>query len=262
MNARQALYAAVGIVAALGALGIVRAMGPDREALRAELKDALDRADALEPAAKDRRLEELLANEEYQAHARAQWLRAEKMHGPAHQAARAEEAARKAVPPFLARCADLDGKPSDDLRSLDDEARSLQNEHGATRHAPALKDARDRIASRLAAKPPGCNDLDHFRIQQEAQKERLAGKYAAALKRLQGAVATHPKCDAFLARSGLELETLLKSAAASAEKLLAAARADRRPEPLEKALPDFQGLPDWSRLDATRRQLRGSATTR
>ena len=252
------------IAALLGALGILHAIAPDAEALRAALSLEIDRIEALppgDPVHKDRRIEELLAVEDYRKYARSLQVKLERLHGPAHQAARADEAARQAVPPFLARCRSLEGSSPQELRTLDDEARSLQNEHGSTRYGPALAEVRGRLSSRMAAAVPACSEMDHFRVLQEAQKDRLAGRYGAALARLDEAVAKHPACEGFLFKVKQERETLMRSAAQTAATLLEQARKVRKEEGvrlLEQALPNFKGLPEEGRLTALLAELRRS----
>jgi hypothetical protein len=264
---RPALLAlAIGgvIAALLGALGILHALAPDGDALRTALSLEIDRVEALPPgelAQKDRRIEELLAVEDYRKYARALHLKLERLHGPAHQAVLADNAARKAVPPFLARCRSFDGASPDELRTLDDEARSLLNEHGSTRFGSALVEARSRLSSRMAAAAPACSEMDHFRVLQEAQKDRLAGRYAAARARLDGAVAKHPACDGFLFKGKQEREALIRSAAQTAATLLEQARNVRKEEGvrlLEQALSHFKGLPEEGRLTALLAELRRS----
>ncbi|HLY10448.1 MAG TPA: hypothetical protein VKW04_14190, partial [Planctomycetota bacterium] len=220
----------LGIAALLGVLGLLHGIAPDDEALRSEVGRSLLEIDAMsatDPGAKDRRLEELLAVEDYKKYARSLWLKLDRMHGPVHQAAQADRAAGKAVPPFLARCSALDGRSPDDLRALEDEARALQNDYGATRFGAALTDARRRIAATLAGAAPACSTLDHFRLEGEIEKDRLAGRFAAAVKRIVEDGAAHPRCGDFGARLRRIEETVRTSATQAAEKLLEHARRDR-----------------------------------
>jgi hypothetical protein len=257
------LAISIGLVlaAVLAVLGILHAIAPNREAIRAQLVHEIDLVEAVpanDPVRKDRRIEELLAVEDYQTHARALRLRLERLHGPAHQAARADDAARKAVPPFLARCTSLEGLTLAELRALDDEARSLLDSHGATRYGPALVQVRSRLARKMTASVPGCSDLDHFRLLQEAEKDRLEGRYAPALARLDDARSKHPTCDAFLVRLREEREMVLHSGSQAAQKLLTQARNDRGESVrlLERALPNFKGLPEAGLLQALLTELR------
>lgn len=254
------------IAAVAGVLGVLHAMAPDREAIRADLSRQIDLVEAMpanDPVRKDRRIDELLAVEDYKVHARALWLKLERLHGPVHQAAMADDAARKAVPPFLARSAALDGKTPAELRSLDDEARALQDEHGSTRYGPALVDLRKRLSLAMASGLQTCSELEHFRLLQEAQKDRLAGRFAQALGRIDEASSKHPKCEPFLVKLQAERGILLTSAKRAAEALLDQARDDRsdgRKEEaalsLERALPNFKGLPDEGRFRALLTELR------
>jgi len=260
-------FAIGGVIAALlGALGILHAIAPDAEALRAALSLEIDRIEALppgDPVQKDRRIEELLAVEDYRKYARSLQGRLERLHGPAHQAARADTAARQAVPPFLRRCRSLEGRSPEELRTLDDEARSLQNEHGSTRFGPALGEVRSRLAETSAAAAPRCTEVDHFRLSQEAEKDRIEGRFASALRRIDDAIARHPACVAFLGRVKQDRGTLFRSAAQAAEKLLEqaqAARGDGRKDEaaraLDRALPNYKGLPEEGRLTALLAELR------
>ncbi len=253
----------IGLVlaAVLAVMGMLHAIGPDREAIRAQLGrdiDLLETLPANDPVRKDRRIEELLAVEEYKFHARAQWLRLERLHGPVHQAARADEAARKVVPSFLARCTTIEGLKLAELRAFDDEARSLLDSHGATRYGPALVQVRDRLAKKTAEAVPTCGDLEHFRLLQEVQKDRLAGRYAPALTRIDENLLHHPKCDPFGRRLREEREAVLRSGSQAAQKLLTQARNNRLEGArlLEAALPNFKGLPEAGLLQALLAELR------
>jgi hypothetical protein len=68
----------------------------------------------------------------------------------------------------------------------------------------------------------------------------------------------HPKCDAFLIRLREECETVLRSGTRAGEKLLREARSDRREGAamLERALPNFKGLPEAGLLQALLTELR------
>ena len=262
-------FAIGGVIAALlGALGILHAISPDAEALRAALSLEIDRIEALppgDPVQKDRRIEELLDVEDYRKYARSLQVKLERLHGPVHQAAQADVAARKAVPPFLARCRSLEGTSSEELRILDDEARSLQNEHGSTRFGPALVEVRSRLAKQSAAASPRCTEADHFRLSQEAEKDRIEGRFASAVRRIDDAIARHPSCVGFLSRLKQDRGTVLRSATQAAEKLLTQAqearRDGRRDEAvrlLDRALPNYQGLAEEGRLTALLTELRRS----
>jgi hypothetical protein len=262
------LAISIGLVlaAVLAVMGILLALAPDREAIRVRLGHEIDLVEALpanDPVRKDRRIEELLAVEDYQTHARALWLRLDRLHGPLHQAAQADEAARKEVLRFLARCTSLDGLSLGELRGLDDEARSLLDSHGATRYGPALVQVRDRLAKKMAESVPTCNELDHFHLLQEAQKERLEHRYERAISRIDVQLVNHPRCDSFVALLRRERQAVQRSAALSAQKLLTEAQNDRRDgrkveaaAALERALPDFKGLPEAGPLQALLTELR------
>src|SRR5579862_4903400 len=119
--AALALPIGVAIASLLAVLGVLRASAPDDEGLRTALARELERLDAWpekDPLGKDRRIEELLAVEDYQKYARGLWSRLDRLHGPAHQAARAHVAAARAVPGFLARCRNLDALSPEELRAL------------------------------------------------------------------------------------------------------------------------------------------------
>ena len=104
MKHRLALAIGLVIAAVLGVLGVLHALTPDAEAIRAALNVEMEKLPD-DPVRRDRRIEELMADEDYRKHARALWLKLERLHGPAHQAAKADDDARKAVTPFLARAA-------------------------------------------------------------------------------------------------------------------------------------------------------------
>jgi hypothetical protein len=231
------LAIAIGLIIAslLGVLGILHAMAPDDEAIRAEIGRAIQEIETMpdaDPIAKDRRIEEALAVEDYKKYARSLWTKLDRMHGPVHHAKDAELAARRVVPAFLSRCSNLDDKSLGELRDLEGETQALQNEHRATRFGPALADARARIAAKIAAMMPACTDLDHFRIQQEIERERLAKHFRATLNRIDEVVAKHPRCPDFIAKLRAAREEVLKSAAQS--------------------LPNYKGPPDEERI---RKQL-------
>ncbi len=211
-----ALAIAIGLVIAalLAVLGILHALAPDPDAIRAELARALREIEAMpdtDPVAKDRRIEEVLGVEEYPKYARGLWTKLDRMHGPVHQARDAELAARRVVPAFLSRCSSLDGKSLGELRDLEGEAETLRNDHGRTSFGPALTDALARLKGKIALLTPACTDLDHFRILQEIERERLAKRSSAALNRIDEVTAQHPRCADFLAKLRTARETILKS---------------------------------------------------
>ncbi len=238
-HAALAVPIGLGIAVLLAVLGVLRAWAPDDEAVRATLARELGRLEAwpaTDPVGKDRRLEELLADEDGRKYARGLWTKLERLHGPAHQAARAQVAAARVVPDFLARCRTLEGLSPEELRALDEEARALLDEHGATGFAPGLKDARGRIAAKTASMAPACTDLDHFRILQEIQRERLAKHFRAALNRVQEAAAKHPRCANFLGKLRVARDEILNA-----------------PVP---SLPGDQGPPDEERIPAMLGELK------
>src|SRR5205807_1161681 len=111
----------------LWALGNV---GPDPTAIKTELEMRtveLHKIPQEEAVRRDALAEELLANEEYKTHAKALWLKMERIHRPIHDAAQLERAAAKEVPPFLARSKDTSALERDDHKLLIGEARSLIN---------------------------------------------------------------------------------------------------------------------------------------
>lgn len=249
MTARQAaLWSIPAIGAALGVLGIVHAMGPDRDAIRAALAAELVKLEAMpadDPVRKDRRIHELKEVEDYPVHARALWLQLERLHGPVHAAAQRDEEARKKVQPFLARS---DG----DL----DECRALLDGYGDTRFGPALKERRRQLtAPAEKTKPPDGPSPELLIVA--IHRERLKGRFASALKTVDDALRDFARNDAVVLKLRDAREEILKSAKAKADKLLAQAAVDRNPAPLEQALPDFSGLPEAGRIEAMLRPLRG-----
>jgi hypothetical protein len=219
-----ALALSIGLIIAalLGVLGILHALAPDGDAIRVEMGRALQEIEAMpdaDPVAKDRRIEDVLEVKDYQKYARSSWTKLDRMHGPVHQAKDAELAARRVVPAFLARCSSLDGKSPGELRDLEGEAQALRNEHGRTRFGPALTDALARIQSKLALLTPACTDLDHFRILQEIERERLAKHFTEALKKIDEAVAKHPHCTDFIQRLRAAREGILKSKPTEEERI-------------------------------------------
>jgi hypothetical protein len=259
---RLVLGTGLALAAALGLIGVLHGLGPDREAIRAAFAADLEKIDALEPVTKDRRLEEFLANEDYKTHARAIWLKAERLHGPAHAAATADEAARKAVVPFLARCKDLSSIPSAQLPALNDEARALQDAYGTSRHGKDLAGVRKRIAERLSAETASCSELAHFRFLQQAQKDRRDGRYAPALRCIDAEIPKHPRCEGFQVQLSEERIALRHAAAVSADRLKNEVQVDwtqgRKADAvkrLERALPDYEGLPEAGPLQALLREL-------
>ncbi len=261
------LAISIGLVlaAVLAVMGILRALAPDREAIRAQLGREIDLVEALpenDPVRKDRRIEELLALEDYRTHARAQWLRLERLHGSAHQAARADDAARKAVPPFLTRSGALDGLSLPELRRLDDEARSLLDSHGATRYGPPLVQVRERLAKKMTMAQPGCSDLEHFRLLMEMQKDRIEGRYAQVLSRIDDTRSKHLTCAALLVRMEEEHAAVLRSGSQAAQKFMTqtrnACRIGQKAEAvhaLDRELPRFKGLPEAGLLQALLTEL-------
>src|SRR5262249_28269156 len=143
-----------------------------------------------DPVRRDRRLEELLAVEDYKLHARALTLKLEKLHGPAHQAAREELEARKEIPPFLARHSSLDGVPDAQLRPIEDEARALLDRHGTTRYASELRKFRERLAPRLTNATNEESVI--FAKMAEITRARTAGRFAEALDKIDEIVRARP----------------------------------------------------------------------
>lgn len=212
-----ALAFAIGLIIAvlLAALAVARALIPDDEAIRAEISRAMKEIEAMpdtDLVAKDRRIEDVLGVEVYQKYARSLWTKLDRMHGPVHQAKDAELAARRVVPDFIRRCSSLDGKSISELRDLEGEAQALRDEHGRTSFGPALSDALARIAAKIAAMTPACTELDHFRILQEIERERLAKRFSAALKLIDEAGAKHPRCPEFLGKLRGAREEIVKAA--------------------------------------------------
>ena len=122
------------------------------------------------------------------------------------------------------------------------------------------------MTATMAAASPRCTEADHFRLSQEAEKDRIEGRFASAIRRLEEAVARHPTCVAFLNRVKQDRGTVLRSATQAAEKLLAQAQEARRDgrrdealRALDRALPNYQGLPEEGRLKALLAELRRSA---
>ncbi len=253
MTARKvALWSIPAIGAALGVLGIVHGIGPDREAIRAELAAEIAKVEAMpadDPVRKDRRIHELQDVEDYKVHAQSGWQRLEKLHNAAHPAAQLEEEARKKVLAFL-------GRNPDDPRAALDECRALLDFYGGTRYGAALRERQKRLAAAADRLKPPDGPSPELTIV-AIQRERLNGRFAKALKMVDDAMRDFARDDAAVLKLRDVREEILKSSKAKAEKLLAQASADRKPEPLEKALPDFSGLPEAGRIEAMIRQLRG-----
>jgi len=244
---KAALWSIPAIGAALGVLGIVHAMGPDRDAIRAALADELAKLEAMpadDPVRKDRRIHELKDVENYQIHARALWLKLERLHGPVHEAAQLDEEARKKVLPFLARGV----QPGD---AALDECRALLDSYGNTRYGPALR-ARQKDLRAAPEKPK----TDPVQFLATVSRERVQGRFARALTLVDDALRDPAAAAEFIAKLKAAREEILKSSKTRAERLLAQAATDRDPAPLEKALPDFSGLPEAGRIEAMIRQLR------
>jgi hypothetical protein len=261
-----AISIGAALAALLGVLGILHALAPDDEAIRAEFARALKEIEAMpdtDPIAKDRRIEDTLDVEDYKKYARNLWTKLDRLHGPVHQAKEAEVAARKVVPAFLDSCADLNGKTLDELHALAGKAAELRREYGATRYGPALNKLHDRLLEKIATLTPTCTDLDHFRLLQEIEKDRLAGRFASAIKRADEASAKHPACSDFGPKLRQKREDVAQSEAAAEEKVLKEAkklrvdgRKDEAARSLEQALPNHAGFPAEGRMRALLKELR------
>lgn len=248
---RAALWSIPAIGAALGVLGIVHAMGPDREATRAQLAAELAKLDAMpadDPVRKDRRIHELQDVEAYRVDARAGWLKLEKLHNAVHAAALLDEEARKKVPPFLARS-------GDDPRLALDECRALLDSYGGTRFGPALRERQKQLAAAVEKSTSTDKPSPELLIV-AIHRERLNGRFAKALKMVDDALRDFARDDVAVLKFMQVREEILKSSKSKADKLLAQAAVDRNPAPLQQGLPDFSGLPDAGRIEAMIRQLR------
>src|SRR6185295_8816686 len=141
----------LGLALVIGVLVVVHSLQPDADAIKADLQKKLAELEALPPEQallKDARAEELLAVEDYSIHAKALRLKLERLHAGLHEAATRDRAAAKEVPPFLARCRNLQGLAIKELDLRAGEGRSLLASHGGTRFKSSLQEALHEVEKR------------------------------------------------------------------------------------------------------------------
>ncbi|MBI3855122.1 MAG: hypothetical protein HY293_05470 [Planctomycetes bacterium] len=181
---RIVLWAAGGLVLAIGMLGILHAMRFDPQTVKDEAAKRIEEINTIpddDPIRKDALVQEFLANESYKDHARAQYLKVERESPRLRDRAKLEREARAAVPPFLARCKD---PTAADLPALSDEARSLHRNYATTRYGAALQELRDRLKERMERQDkvgPG----DVVILQRDVRKALQDGRPAEATKLIE-----------------------------------------------------------------------------
>jgi len=142
----------VVLVVAIGGLAIANLVQFDPADVKEELRRRVEEYRLLPEAEvlkRDAFLEDLLANESYREHAKAQFRDVERLHSRVHEAAGLELEAQKVVPPFLRQCRDLSHLSAEEIRRLHDESRSHLVNYGMTRQGPPLREAQGRLKAVL-----------------------------------------------------------------------------------------------------------------
>jgi hypothetical protein len=268
------------LLGAIAILGILRAASPDPARIKSELGqelEALNRIPPEEALRKDAKAEEILTNEEFREHARALYVKVEKIHPRLHEAAELERAAQRVVPRLLARCVNLEQLLPKELHALSDEARAHLGNYGATRFGVALRDVLRKIDDLLTRKPepdprtgaekspedgeaPGAERL--VKVQREVGEAVRNERFSSALEVIDRFLKRTDDDD--LRRRANDLrESVLRKARKASQALLERARAlAQEGQPgeaarlLDSALPNYKGLPENAVLEVTRRQLR------
>jgi hypothetical protein len=176
---------AVTLVIAIGALWALGHVGPDPTAIKAELEmriEELNRIPPEEAIRRDTLAHELRDTQDYKDHAKALWLKVERLHRSIHDAAELERAATKEVPAFLARSKDLSKVTRADLELLIGEARTLVNNYGATRFGDPLRKRQGELAAKLESMPKPVRAPEVPELNRKVKDALRAGRFSDALE--------------------------------------------------------------------------------
>jgi hypothetical protein len=182
-----ALTSGALIAAALGVLGILHATAFDPETVREEAQsryDQLNRIPGNDPIARETLAKELLASEQYRDHAKGIIGKIDRAYPRIHEAATLERAARKEVPPFLAKCKDLRRVPPEELEALHGEGRALLRTYGTTRYGDELLKVVDELKGRCGM-ILRCTANDVVALSGEVQRLLKEGKEGDAENRIR-----------------------------------------------------------------------------
>ncbi|RPH43680.1 MAG: hypothetical protein EHM91_08595 [Planctomycetota bacterium] len=243
-----ALTSGALIAVALGVLGILHATAFDPETVRVEAQsryDQLNRIPENDPIAREALAKELLANEQYREHAKGIIGKIDRAYPKIHEAANLERAARKEVPPFLARCKELSRVPPDELDALLGEGRSLLRNYGPTRVGDELRKVVDDLKVRCVA-IIRCIPETVVTLQRDILKLVKEGHCAQAYAMVGEFEKKYINAADFESRLHETRQAVLRKAEAEVAKILAEGRTSE--EARKKALqrlegPDFKGLP-------------------
>lgn len=176
------------LVGAIGILWALNGRGPDPDQIKAELAvriDELNKIPTPEAVRRDALAEELLNEERYQNHAKALWLKLDRAHRAIHAEAQAERAARKEIPPFLARCKALSSVDPAVLHALYDELRAHLDNYGTTRFGADLRKIEAELKARLEALPKPVTALDVMELNRKTRALMAVSLFDEALRLIE-----------------------------------------------------------------------------
>jgi hypothetical protein len=255
----------VTLLVAIGALWALGHVGPDITAIKAELEMRIEELNKIAPEEAirlDDLAEELLENEEYKQHAKALWLKVERLHKPIHDAAQLERAALKEVPPFLARSKDVSKVSRADLELLIGEARAHVNNYGTTRFAEPLRKRLAELTAKLESMPKPVTAPEIPEQNRKVQEALRAGRFSDAWDLVEEFM-KRPGAREFGNQIDPSLDSIKSKAAAAARTLFEKIKrlmdgGDKAAalQVVERSAPDFRRFKDEAeKLETLRRQL-------
>jgi hypothetical protein len=176
------------LVGAIGVLWAINAAGPDPDQIKAELAariDDLNKIPTTDAIRREALAKELLDDERYRQHAKALWLKLERAYRAIQTEAQAERAARKEVPPFLARCKELSAVPPAAVQALYDELRAHLDNYGMTRFGADLRKVEAELKARLEALPKSVTSLDVVELNRKTRMLVAGSQFDEALRLIE-----------------------------------------------------------------------------
>jgi hypothetical protein len=253
------------LAGAIGVLWAINEAGPQPKEIKARLEariEELNKIPAEEAIRKDALAEELLANEEYQHHAKALWLKVERAHRPLHDAAQLDRAAQREVAPYLARSRDFSRLGREDLQLLIGEGKTLIANYGQTRFGAALRKREQELTAKLESLPKLVEPQDILELQRNVIRPLSEGHFSDA-KALIDELVKRPGAEVYRGKIEPLIASIQSKAAAAAVAMLENARMllGRKEKPaalnmLDRAAPDFRAFPkETADIEALRRTI-------